>query len=561
MATLTALKGKGVNRGAVIPLDGERVVLGRNADCGVVINEPAVSREHACVRRLAGKFYIEDLKSRNYTYVNDQKIESRTLLKDFDRIKICDNVFEFLETPPRPPLPEEMRRGADGQPEEDEESSSTVEATLSHSSKRIFETQPAEKLAFLLDISGDLTQTFDVNLLLPKIVDSLFHVFKHADRGFVILAEEGLDRLVPKVIKTRRQHDESSARFSRRIVYRCLESGEAVLSEDASADKRFDLSQSIADCKIRSVMCAPLVGRTNQKAFGVIQLDTQDRSKKFSEDDLKLLLAVAGQSAIALENAGMHESLVASAALQRDLKLARQVQLGFLPKKPPAVEGYEFCAHYEAAEEVGGDYYDFIPIPDRKVAVMLGDVAGKGVAAALLMAKVSSDARFLMLTERTPADAVAKLNDQMQEAGLLDRFVTLIGAVLDAVTHQVTFVNAGHLPALVYRKATGKVTEATPRDLAGFPLGVAEGIPFGSHTVTLSPGDGIVLFTDGVTDAKGKQGLGHDFGLARAVAALEAGPGTPKAMVPRLMAAVKQFAQGAAKQFDDITVVAFGRQV
>jgi phosphoserine phosphatase RsbU/P len=276
----------------------------------------------------------------------------------------------------------------------------------------------------------------------------------------------------------------------------------------------------------------------------------------------------------------MHETLVARAGLERDLKTARQVQRSFLPKGPPAVEGYEFFAHYEAAEEVGGDYYDFIPIPDRKVAVMLGDVAGKGVPAALLMAKVSSDARFLMLTERTPADAVARLNDQMQEAGLLDRFVTLTAAVLDAVTHQVTFVNAGHLPALLYRKATGKVTEATPRDLAGFPLGVAEGIPFGSHTVTLAPGDVIVLFTDGVTEAtpakgkhallftegvtdatpaKGKHGLGQDFGLAGTIAALEAGPGTPKAMVTRLVAAVKQYAQGSVKQSDDITVVAVGR--
>src|SRR5262249_52384495 len=153
--------------------------------------------------------------------------------------------------------------------------------------------------------------------------------------------------------------------------------GAALLSEDATHDARFDLSQSIADCKIRSVMCAPLLGRNTGKAFGVIQLDTQNRHKKFTQDDLKLLLAVAGQAATALENVTLHEAMVARAGLERDLKLAHQVQLSFLPKRPPQVPGYEFFAHYEPALEVGGDYYDFIPLQAGRLAVMLGDVAGK----------------------------------------------------------------------------------------------------------------------------------------------------------------------------------------
>src|SRR5205085_5132898 len=144
-------------------------------------------------------------------------------------------------------------------------------------------------------------------------------------------------------------------------------------------------SQSIADCRIRSVMVAPLTMRSTGKAFGVIQIDTQDRHKKFTPDDLRLLLAVAGQSSIGLENARLHENVVARAGLERDLKLAHQVQLSFLPKRLPQIAGYEFFAHYESALEVGGDYYDFIPLPQSRLAVMLGDVAGKGVPAALLM--------------------------------------------------------------------------------------------------------------------------------------------------------------------------------
>jgi serine phosphatase RsbU (regulator of sigma subunit)/pSer/pThr/pTyr-binding forkhead associated (FHA) protein len=554
MATLTGVRG--VNQGVTVPLDGDRVIIGRNADCHMILNVPAVSREHARLTRAGGKWTIEDLKSRNGTFVNNQEVTACVPLKDGDKIKICDNIYLFSEGPPVPPLPPDLKKQTAEVTEEEEESSSTVEATLSHSSKRILETQPADKLAFLLDLTADLTQTFNLGQLLPKVVDSLFTVFRQADRGFLILAEEGSNKLLPTVVKTRRAAEEANARYSRRIVYRCLETGEALLSEDASADKRFDLSQSIADCRIRSVMCAPLLGRSSGKAFGVLQLDTQDRSKKFTQDDLKLLLAVAGQAAIALENAKMHETLVARVGLERDLRLAHQVQLSFLPKKSPHVPGYEFFAHYEPAQEVGGDYYDFIPMPGGKVAVLVGDVAGKGVPAALLMAKVSSDARFSFLTEPDPAASIGKLNQLLQEAGTLDRFVTLIAAVVDPAGHEITFVNAGHLPPLLYRKSSGRVIEGAPRDKAGFPLGVAEGIPYEATRVQLTPGDVILLCTDGVLDARDKQE--KDFGPDRTVAAVQGGPAAPVLMGPRLVNAVKQHAQGR-KPHDDLTVVAFGR--
>ena len=554
MARLEVVKGPNV--GAKLPLSAAKIVMGRNADCGIVINVPAVSREHAVIHRVHGQYYLEDLKSRNHTFINNEiAAQEPTLLRDRDRIRICDCEFLFLE---QTQIPDEMRKGA-GADDEDggEESSSTVEATITHGSRQILETQPAEKLAFLLSITSELTQTFNLDELLPKVADSLFQVFKQADRCFIILGEEGSDKLFPKVIKTRRAGDEADARFSRRIVRECLEKAQAVLSGDATTDKRFDLSQSIADCRIRSVMVAPLSARGAGKASGVIQLDTQDQRKKFTQDDLKLLLAVAGQAAIALENARLHENLVARAGLERDLQLARRVQFSFLPKKPPQLADYQLAAYYEPAQEVGGDYYDFIPLPGPRLGVMLGDVAGKGVAAALLMAKVSADARFCMLTEPDPAQAVYKLNDYMQEAGLLDRFVTLAGGLLDPVAHRVTFVNAGHMPPLIYRRATGKIEEAVTRNQTGFPLGVADGIPYDAVTVALNPGDMVTMFTDGVTEAPNRQGEQFEEG-GRVPGTILGGPVTADDVARRLVAAVKQHTQGC-KQHDDITVVCFGR--
>jgi serine phosphatase RsbU (regulator of sigma subunit) len=186
-------------------------------------------------------------------------------------------------------------------------------------------------------------------------------------------------------------------------------------------------------------------------------------------------------------------------------------------------------------------------------------VAGKGVAAALLMAKISSDARFCMLTETDPARAVLKINTLMQEAGMLDRFVTLAACQLDPARHEVSFINAGHLPPLVFRKTTGKLEEGMPRELAGLPLGVAEDVPYEAHTVRLDPGDSVLLFTDGVTEAKNRQDREFRVEGVQA-AALRQGPFTPNAMAERVVNAVKQHSLGC-KQYDDITVACFGRLV
>jgi sigma-B regulation protein RsbU (phosphoserine phosphatase) len=545
---------KGANEGSMFELSLERIVLGRNADCTIVLNVPAVSREHAIIRKIQGKFYIEDNKSRNGTFLNSKEVTTRTQLKENDKIKICDNVLAYYDQePPEPsPLPLDFTPQK-MEIEEDEEDSSTVQATLNQSSKEILGAQPAARLTMLLEMGAELTQTFDLEELLPKIVDRLFAVFHQADRGFLIVSDEG--RLIPKVRKTRR-NDDDGTRFSKSIVNRVLESGRAILSEDASAGKGVDLSQSIADCRIRSMMCAPLIGRTNTTPIGVIQLDTQDRFKQFTEEDLKLLVAVAGQAAVALESADMHKTLVQRAGLERDLQLARDVQKSFLPSKMPQTPGYEFWARYESAQEVGGDYYDFVPLPGGKYAIMAGDVAGKGIPAALLMAKVSADARFCVLTQPTLSSMMSQLNEHLQEAGRLDRFVTFAAALLDPATHEITFANAGHNAPLIYRKATDAFEDGTTSDQTGLPLGIVEGITYDSNTVTLGPGDCVMLMTDGITESQNKDGA--EFQMKGVTSALRTGPMTPRAMVDRVVTAVHQHAIGR-KPHDDITILAFGR--
>jgi len=566
MASLLILKG--ANQGQRMPLDGkDRITLGRNRDCTVVIDSPAVSRIHAQIVRVNGKFFIEDGDgkgpSRNSTFVNNQKIAAQTQLKDNDRVKICDFLFTFHDgTAPLKVAPEELPEEEQAEPE----GSSTVEATVgSVPANQLLESQPTEKLTALLEISTYLSKTLELDTLMPRIADSLFQLFKQADRCFLILGDKDdpNGKLVPKMIKTRRPGQESSASYSRTIARRCLETGDSLLSEDASADQKFGLAQSIADFRIRSVMLAPLCAVADGKPFGLIQLDTQDRTKKFSQNDLKLLKGVANQAAVALENVQMHASLMSQERARRDLDLARQVQRSFLPQTLPNLPSYQFFAHYEAALTIGGDYYDFVP-RGHELCVMLGDVAGKGVAAALLMAKLSALARFCILTETEAAAAVTKLNDQLLMGDLLDKFVTFAVVILDPATHRATIVNAGHVVPLVYRQQTGSLDDAIGGDDSGLPLGVMPSYQYTSVQVELGPGDSLLLFTDGVTDAQNAQNKQERFEMTGVHAAIKQARTSPTEVVTpvklgeKLIKTVKQYSAGIS-QYDDIALVCFGR--
>src|SRR5262245_874132 len=546
MPSLTILKGP--NEGHVIPLDaGDRFILGRNPDCAVVIPVTSVSREHAQILKVNNKFFIEDKQSRNGTFVNNQAISGKTLLKDNDRIRICDFIAAFQDTAPQ---------GEEAEDDQSEEGPSTVEASLNHTSNLLLETQPAEKLRLLVEITNNLSKTLELQTLLPKIADNLFHLFKQADRCFLIQAEG--DKLKPHLVKTRRANDESNARFSKSIVRMTLEKGKAFLSDDASRDDRIQLSQSVVDFRIRSVMCAPLC-RADGKAFGVIQLDTQDRSKKFTEEDLKLLCGVANQASISLENARLLEEVRLQERLQRDLQLAKQIQVSFLPSSPPKVPGYDFWGFYESAREVGGDYYGYIPLPDGRMVCAVGDVAGKGVSASLIMAKLSSDIRFCTLAEPEPAKAIAKLNDSLCTfTGPMDRFVTLAAIVLDPRTHVATMVSGGHGSPLLWRPQTGEVVEAMPKTIGGPPLGMMEGIEFESCQIPIGVGESLVLFTDGIDESMNVRG--EKFTMAGVKRVIQgAGRASPKELVEKLVAAIKVHATGRDPH-DDVTVVVVGRR-
>ncbi|MCX7700200.1 MAG: SpoIIE family protein phosphatase [Gemmataceae bacterium] len=556
MASLTILKG--LNPGQRISLDGDEFILGRDPkSCQIHIPNNAVSRQHAKILRVDQTYYIEDLESRNGTWVNNQEIRERTPLKNNDRIKICDFLFSFNS---------DMVDATDVEFDDDAaDTPSTVHASIGRmSQQQLLEAQPSDRLRALLQVSATLNKTLQEESLLPRIAEILFNVFKQADRCFVIIREErdGQEVLIPKVIKTRRANAETTARFSKSIVRRVLDSGQSLLFEDAQSGSQMSLSASIAEFRIRSGMCAPLMNQEGT-TYGLIQLDSQDRQKTFTQDDLNLLVAVANQAAVALENARLHKVAVEMAVRQKDEQLAKEVQRSFLPATLPNVEGYAFYAFYQAAKSVGGDYYDFIAHDNgRKQVILLGDVAGKGMPAALLMAKLSAEARYCLLMHPELHRAIGRLNDQLLNAGMMDRFVTLSACLLDPETHTITMVSAGHESPLVFRSATNAIEFGISRDQAGFPLGMMEGAEYEWSRIALEPGDAVFVFTDGVTDALDLQN--KPFGLERVkqvILAAAQGPPTertPQAMGRKLITELQRYTSGQF-QNDDIALVCFGR--
>jgi serine phosphatase RsbU (regulator of sigma subunit) len=555
MAFLELVRGS--SPGTRYELNGGESIIGRSAECAVPIDTPAVSRRHAAVTRDGDGYYIEDLKSRNKTFLNEQEVVQRVRLNDGDRLVICDHEFRFfigrssstlgVHESSIAELVDDTKAGS---------SRASVMATFDVSGKSAswgLSAKPEVKLAALLEISNNLAQTLSLADILPKLLDSLFKIFTQADRGFVVMRTRPDGPIAPVAVKTRRAGDEERMRISRTIVEEAMKNRKAFLSADAASDERFGMAQSIADFSIRSLICAPMISADGE-SIGVIQIDTLNQRARFTDEDLEVLASVASQAAVAIDNAKMHEEVVLRRALERDMELARQMQRTLLPSKPPQVPGYFFFDYYQAARQVGGDYFDYVPLPGGRYAVIVGDVAGKGVPAALMMARLSADVRFSLASEPDPATAIQQINDSFAQHDWSDRFVTMIALVLNPAANELTMVNAGHMAPFL--RGRGGVVEEIGEEAAGLPLGVAPGYEYQAYTHLLEPGDTVTLFTDGFSEAMNADR--ELYGLDR----LKVQIGSPAANVAdfgqRILDDVRQFVNGV-DQADDMCLVCFGR--
>lgn len=556
----------GPSQGTRYDLTEGEYILGRDpSECKIVIKDvPAVSRKHARLFKSGNSYAVEDLKSRNKTYLNTEPggIEEVRLLRDGDQIRICEVSFLFQAGVPIPPnikqtLPLDGANLAQMSEDEHESLNSTIlksfPVDISSSSQGAhIVVSPEAKLAALIEITQNLGRALSLDEVLPQVLKSLFKIFLQADRGFIVLQSPD-GKLIPRWVRLRREDGNDTIRISRTIIRKVMETKEAILSADAATDDRFEMSQSIADFRIRSMMCAPLVD-SEGNAMGALQIDTLNQRQKFQGEDLVLLVSAASQASIAIQNAAMHDAALRQKEIDRDMQLAKDVQRGFLPETRPDLEGYEFFDYYEPAEQVGGDYFDYIPLPDGRVAIVVADVVGHGVAAALLMAKLSAEARFSLYTEREPAAAITLLNEKLSKLNI-QRFVTLICAVLDPKTHKLTIVNAGHMAPLVRRK-NGTIEEPG-ESIAGLPLGITDAITYEQVETTIGPGETVTLYTDGINESIDKKDAFYTIDRMRKLA--RENDHGPDHYGRLIVDDVRRFLAGAV-QNDDMCLVSFGRK-
>lgn len=553
MAYLETAAGTSLQR--TIPLARTRCVLGRQSDCDVIVDSDSVSRHHARILLVGRDYYVEDLNSYNGTVVNNQVIQSRVRLQEGDSIRLSQFEFLFREslTPLDGPggehlLPDQRSIIDDDLDDASDDTGTYLKiASPSGNDTGIYSTSTDARFDALLEVTQSLGQFLALDKLLPEVLESLFKLLPQSERGCVILKDSG-GHLKPGWVKVRK----GELRVSRAVISKVMQSGHAIVTSNASTESPFSANQSVSDFRLKSVMCAPLVDRDGN-ALGVVQLDTTNGRRAFGQEDLKILVAMATQTSLAITVAKLHEAELRARTLERDLMLAAEVQRNSLPEHRPEVSGYEFFDHYEPAEQVGGDFFDYIPLPDGRLGIVIGDVVGHGIPAALVMSKIMAETRFLAASLQDPATVIEMLNGITCRSTRLGRFITLLMLVLDPNKHRVTLASAGQVPPVLRR--TNRTIELPGRDGFGPPLGTAKDTIYQSHSFQIEPGELLFLCTDGVPEAE--NAMSETFGDTR-VSDLVIEGSTPTDIVASVVGGLEAFLDGTHKQ-DDVCVVCFGR--
>jgi sigma-B regulation protein RsbU (phosphoserine phosphatase) len=404
-----------------------------------------------------------------------------------------------------------------------------------------------DRLALLYRLSQAFNSSLDLDTVLNRVVDEVIAA-THAERGFVVLLKDdgSPDFRVARGMD-QGTIDDPYFQVSRSVIDKVTSEGQPILTSDAQMDERFSMRHSVMMLGLRSILCVPL--KTREQVTGLIYVDNRFRAGLFTPEDLDLLTAIASNAAIAIENARLYHLAVDQGRLERELQMAREVQTSFLPHTTPQIPGWEFAAWWRPAREVAGDYYDFIAESDGRLGLVIADVTDKGMPAALFMVLTRSIVRASVL-QSTPVEGIQRANRLICGDAMRDMFVSLFYAQLDPASGELVYVNAGHNPALLYQAGINHIEALAP---TGMVLGIDPGATFEQCSVQLGPGDFVVLYTDGVTEAA--NALGEEFGeagLQQLVLDCQHAPAAE--MVAALKTALGEFTAGQPP-FDDVTIL------
>src|SRR5580765_1420549 len=558
----------------LFPLGRLRITIGRSARNDLCIPDPFASRVHAEVRREGDEYVLQDLGSANGTLYNGATVQGVIPLTGGGRIQIGETEIIFddgtynssmgatmITDNSDASLPEatialasgdrttsgllEAIEGARTKPEEIGIISGAKSAAAAATAKH------GDLLALISKVGVTLLASATLNETLEQIVSLVFEAVP-ADRCLLMMREDSGQELRVAVARLRSRAGEiGEIRVSRNVLDEVVIRGKSVLTSDAQHDPRF-ASGTVVLQGVRSVLAVPL--GVADKVFGIIYADSPIAEGRFTEDHLKVLTTLASVAAIRVENNRLIESRLDRERLERELALASEIQQRFQPTAPPIVLGYELQGISFPCYEIGGDYYDFIERDDGRLVIALGDVSGKGTAAALLMSSLHAAVHAQSGSHDSLVDTISAVNRYLADNIPANRFVTLFYAELDPESGALSFLNAGHNPPLIVHSA-GTVEQLAS---GGLPLGIKRDADYREGRTTLQRGDVLVIYSDGVTEASSPSG--EEFGPTRLYEVVSRNVDSSAAGIrDRIESALTKFSQGT-QAADDITLVIVKRQ-
>jgi phosphoserine phosphatase RsbU/P len=526
-----------------VVLEGQRLTVGRSSVTELCFPEDAgLSRQHFVLERDGDEWTVSDLGSKNGTLVNNIPLRAKLRLNPGDRISaghlliIYDGAGAAAQPGPEVVVFEAA-------PDESA-STATVITSLENALSNQTVLQPrldqrgATQVQALIRAGQELAGRGSLSELFPRILDLSIEAVG-AQRG-VLMTLEG-ERLEVKANKGEGFHISSAVRD------KVLHDKNSILVRDAQLDEAFRERMSIVEQKVRTLMAVPL--QTKDRIIGLIYVDSPNMFRIFSKDDLSLLTVMANVAAIRIEHARLAEVEEAERRMARDLEQAAEIQRSFLPAAAPQVAGAEIAGYNAPCRTVGGDYYDFFKYPNGRVAMVLGDVSGKGMPASLMMMGLQARVQVLAEEPENLAAVMNRLNKITCQNCPSARFITFFFCVLDPATGELAYCNAGHNPPVLVR-SDGRVEYLQG---GGPVLGILPLTLYCQDQARLEPGDVLAIYSDGVTEATNIRE--EEFGDERFAEVLKSSRRRSAAeIVSAVNQALTAFAAGAPAA-DDITLV------
>ena len=520
----------------IVPIAKDAFGIGRRETNDLRLAGSEVSRDHAEIVTGGGGFLVRDKQSRYGTYVNDEPITERTLAHG-DRIRLgrsggAELVFLLADSPVQ------------------DKATTTAIGDL-------------RQIAALLDGLRALGSGRVLDDVLALVLDSAIEV-TGAERGFNMLASPS-NELEFKLARGRRQQTLPGTTFatSRKIPEEVFLTGEPKILADLLDGDLANVHMGTVALGIRNVQAVPLklvryVDRADdvavEKRIGVLYLDSREKGSFLSGSTRGALETLATEAAVAIENARLYRETMEKAKMEQEMRIAAEIQQALLPRAGHSGPFFRTAASSLPCRSIGGDFYDYVDLPTGAFGFALGDVAGKGPPAALLSAMMQGIFAAQAAASDPPSQTIARVNLALYKRGIESRFVTLMYGTLEP-DGKLTYCNAGHNPPLVVGAAGVRRLE-----VGGPIVGLFEAAQFEQETVQLSPGDVLLVFSDGVSEALSADG--EEYGEERILATAARNPGaTPSDLLQALFADVRGFTKGAA-QSDDITalVLRYGPQ-